>query len=133
MAFEKTVLNDSIVSLFLSQYYGINFVSMEKLELGSANCFRVYDGDQYYFLKEFQSTFSEDNIVQEAKLLEYLSTSGIPVASFYKTFQNSYVIYYQGHVICLKKYIKGEAYGYNACPGICSRRLGRCLESCIVS
>lgn len=116
MALEKTVLNDGIVSRLLAQHYGVKFLSMEKLDLGSANCFRVYDGDQYYFLKEFQSTFSEDKIVQEAKLLEYLSTSGIPVASFYKTFQNSYVIYYQGHVICLEKYINGEVYGYNALP-----------------
>ena len=42
MALERTVLNDEIVTCILSQQYGINFVSMKKLSLGTANCFQVY-------------------------------------------------------------------------------------------
>ena len=127
MALEKTVLNDGIVSQLLAQHYGINFLSMEKMDLGSANCYRVYDGDQYYFLKEFQSSFLEEKIIQEAKLLEFLSAAGIPVASFYKTIQNSYLINYQGRVICLEKYIKGESYGYNDLPDYLLPQVGAML------
>ena len=116
MALERTVLNDEIVTRILSQQYGIPFVSMEKLNIGSANCFRVYDGNKYYFLKEFQSSFSEDAVIQEAKLLEYLSVAGIPTTRFYKNLNNEFVFNYQNHIICLEEYIEGQAYDYNNLP-----------------
>ena len=113
MALERTVLNDQIVACILSQQYGIDFVSMKKLKLGSANCFQVYDGNKYYFLKEFQSSFSENAVVQEAKLLEYLSVAGVPTTRFYKTLNNEFVFNYQNHIICLEEYIEGQAYDYD--------------------
>ena len=116
MALERTVLNDEIVTCILSQQYGIPFVSMEKLNIGSANCFRVYDGNKYYFLKEFQSSFSEDAVIREAKLLEYLSVAGIPTTRFYKNLNNEFVFNYQNHIICLEEYIEGQAYDYNNLP-----------------
>jgi hypothetical protein len=116
MALERTVLNDEIVACMLSQQYGIDFVSMKKLNLGSANCFQVYDGNKYYFLKEFQSSFSQNAVIQEAKLLEYLSVVGIPTTRFYKTLNNEFVFNYQNHIICLEEYIEGQAYDYDDLP-----------------
>ena len=116
MALEQTVLNDEIVAHLLFENYGITFVSMEKLNLGSANCFRVYDGNKYYFLKEFQSSFSENAVIQEAKLLEYLSASGISTTRFYATRKNEFIVNYQNHMICLEEYIEGQTYGYDNLP-----------------
>ncbi len=116
MALQRTVLNDEIVACMLSQQYGIDFVSMKKLNLGSANCFQVYDGNKYYFLKEFQSSFSQNAVIQEAKLLEYLSVVGIPTTRFYKTLNNEFVFNYQNHIICLEEYIEGQAYDYDDLP-----------------
>ena len=116
MALEKTVLNEKIVSDLLSRHYGIYPISANKLKLGTANCFQVYDGNKYYFLKEFQSSFSENAVVQEAKLLEYLSVSGIPATRFYKTLNNEFVINYQNHIICLEEYIEGQTYDYDDLP-----------------
>ena len=116
MALERTVLNDEIVACMLSQQYGIDFVSMKKLNLGSANCFQVYDGNKYYFLKEFQSSFSQNAVIQEAKLLECLSVVGIPTTRFYKTLNNEFVFNYQNHIICLEEYIEGQAYDYDDLP-----------------
>ena len=127
MALERTVLNDEIVTCILSQQYGIPFVSMEKLNIGSANCFRVYDGNKYYFLKEFQSSFSEDAVIQEAKLLEYLSVSDIPTTRFYKTRNNEFVINYQNHIICLEEYIEGQTYGYDDLPVELLPQVGKML------
>lgn len=116
MALEKTVLNEKIVSDLLSGNYGLSPISVNKLKLGTANCFQVYDGNQYYFLKEFQSSFSGNAVVREAKLLEYLSVAGIPTTRFYKTLNNEFVIDYQNHIICLEEYIKGETYDYDDLP-----------------
>ncbi len=116
MALEKTVLNEKTVSDLLYRYYGISSISAKKLKLGTANCFQVYDGDKYYFLKEFQSSFSENAVVQEAKLLEYLSVAGIPTTRFYKTLNNEFVINYQNHIICLEEYFGGQTYDFDYLP-----------------
>ena len=116
MALEKTVLNEKIILDLLSRHYGISPISAKKLKLGTANCFQIYDGNKYCFLKEFQSSFSENAVVQEAKLLEYLSVAGIPTTRFYKTLNNEFVINYQNHIICLEEYIEGQAYDYDDLP-----------------
>lgn len=116
MSLERTTLNHEVVSGLLYQNYGISMISMIRLELGSANCFRIFDGSVYYFLKEFQSGFSEDKVIREANLLDHLSAAGIPTAHFYKTVTGEYTIQYQGHVICLEKYVEGQAYDYNDLP-----------------
>ena len=83
MSLDKTVLNETSISELLLRHYGISPLSVKKLKLGTANCFQVYDGNRYYFLKEFQSDISEAEVVQEAKLLEYLSETEIPTTRFY--------------------------------------------------
>lgn len=116
MALEKTVLDEKSISELLSKNYGITPISMKKLKLGSANCFRVCDGTKDYFLKEFQSSFSEKEIVQEAKLVEHLSSTDIPATRFYKTNRDEFVLSYQNHVICLEEFVEGEAYDYDNLP-----------------
>ena len=116
MALEKSVLTEKSVAELLSRYYGITLASLHKLELGTANCFRVYDGTKFYFLKEFQSPFAENMVIQEAKLLEFLSAANIPSTNFYKTIQNEFIVYYQNHIICLEEYIEGQTYGYDDLP-----------------
>lgn len=127
MALERTVLNDEIAAHLLSQNYGIHLVSMQKLKLGTANCFRVYDGDRYFFLKEFQSSFSENAVIREAKLCDFLSNAGIPTTHFYKTNGDEFVIKYQGHMICLEEYIDGQTYGYDDLPSHLLLQVGEML------
>lgn len=127
MSLEKSVLTEPIISNLLSTHYGIFPLSVNKLKLGTANCFQVYDGNKYYFLKEFQSDILEEEVVREAKLLEYLSDAEFPVTRFYKTIHNEFVIKYQNHIICLEEYIEGHTYGYNDLPLDLLPKVGRML------
>ena len=127
MSLEKSVLTESIISDLLSNHYGILPLSVKKLKLGTANCFQVYDGSKYYFLKEFQSDILEEEVVREAELLEYLSEAEVPVTRFYKTVHNEFVIKYQDHIICLERYIDGHTYGYNDLPLHLLPKVGRML------
>lgn len=127
MSLEKTVLTDSVVSELLSEYYGITLVSMEKLKLGTANCFRIFDGTKQYFLKEFQSDILEQTVIQEAELLEFLLASEIPVTRFYKIVNGAYVINYRNHTICLEEYISGQTYDYNDMPSRLLPKVGQML------
>lgn len=127
MSLEKSVLTEPIISNLLSTHYGIFPLSVNKLKLGTANCFQVYDGSKYYFLKEFQSDILEDEVVREAKLLDYLSDAEFPVTRFYKTVHNEFVIKYQDHILCLEEYIEGHTYGYNDLPPKLLPKVGRML------
>ena len=127
MSLEKSVLTESTISVLLSNYYGTATLSVNKLKLGTANCFQVYDGNRYYFLKEFQSDILEDAVVREAKLLEYLSGTEFPVTHFYKTSTNEFVIKYENHILCLEEYIEGHIYGYNDLPPRLLPKVGRML------
>ena len=49
MALEKTVLDSSTISDLMKQYYGIDVSDIERLPLGSANCYRIWDGNKQYF------------------------------------------------------------------------------------
>ncbi len=127
MSLEKSILTESIISELLSNLYGISPLSVNKLKLGTANCFQVYDGNRCYFLKEFQSDILEDEVVREAKLLDYLSAAEFPVTRFYKTNNNEFVIKYKNHIICLEEYIEGHTYGYNDLPLALLPKVGRML------
>ncbi len=127
MSLEKSVLNDSAISELLSKHYGISPLSVNKLKLGTANCFQVYDGNRYYFMKEFQSDIIDEEVVREAKLLDYLSDAEFPVTRFYKTLRNEFIIKYQNHIICLEEYVEGHTYGYNDLPLDLLPKVGRML------
>ena len=127
MALERTVLTDEIAAQILYRYYGISFVSMQKLKLGTANCFRVYDGKQYYFMKEFQGSFPKSSVIREAKLVYHLSSAGIPVARFYKTTENEFATDHRGHVICLEEYIDGQTFSYDDLPTELLPQVGKML------
>lgn len=116
MALEKSVLNEETIADLLLRHYGIPLVSVHRLKLGSANCYRVSDGNKDYFLKEFQSFFSDEAVIREAKLLEFLYDADIPVTRFYRTLDNEFVIRYKDHSICLEEYVDGQSYGYNDLP-----------------
>lgn len=116
MALEKSVLTDKTIHSLLLQHYNISVHSIQKLSLGSANCYCVSDGCKKYFLKEFQSSFSPYDILQEAKTVQYLASKSIPVARFYKTVSNEFMFTHDGHVICLQEYIDGQTYDYDNMP-----------------
>ena len=63
MALEKTVLSPQSIRELLKEKYGIAVTDIERLPLGSANCYRISDGSKNYFFKELQSKFSEDKII----------------------------------------------------------------------
>lgn len=116
MALEKTVLSAQSICELLKEQYGIAVTDIERLPLGSANCYRISAGSKNYFLKELQSKFTEDKIIEEANLVNFLASRGIPVARFYATRTGEVVFTYEGHVICLEDFVEGQAYGYDNLP-----------------
>ena len=116
MALEHSVLIESVIKELLKTQYNLNIISTEKLGIGTANCYRLFDGNKYYFLKEFQSGFSEEDLIREANLVNFLAENGFPVARFLFTVEGKTSITYCNHLLCLDEYIEGKTYGYNDFP-----------------
>ena len=116
MALEPTILNDGRITDLLRAHYGIGCVGVERLSLGSANCYRVTDGKNVYFLKEFQSGISEDDILREAGVVEHLAEHDIPVARFFPTLDGGWFLRHEGRLITLSEYVQGITYGYDDMP-----------------
>ena len=116
MALEKTVLDGSIITILLKKHYDIAVHGCQRLALGSANCYRVSDGKRNYFLKEFQTSISEDAVNREAELLKTLSKEHIPVSGYIQTNTGEWLFNFNNHIICLQEYIEGLTCGYNNFP-----------------
>ena len=67
-------------------------------------------------MKEFQSNFESADLLQEAKLVNYLTAHDIPTARFIETIDGRLFFEYANHLICLEEYIDGTTYGYYNFP-----------------
>ena len=121
MALEATILNDRRIAELLRAHYGICCTGAVRLPLGSASCYRVTDGERYYFLKEFQSDFEKADVCREAGVVDYLASQGIPTARFLPTLDGGCSVCMEGHQITLSEYVTGITYGYDDMP---AQRLG---------
>lgn len=94
----------------------MNIVTVQKIALGSANCYRIFDNNNIYFLKEFQSGFSKEDLIREANLVNYLNQNSIQTVPFKSTVSGEVFFDYENHLICLQKYIDGITYSYDNFP-----------------
>lgn len=116
MALEKSVLTAESMRQLLEQHYGLRIVRAQRLGLGTANCFRVDNGRRSWFLKEFQTGFSEDDLTREAQLLDALHARGVPVVLLLPTSSGLPFVRFGGHIFCLQPYIEAAAYSYADFP-----------------
>lgn len=63
---QRSVLTTDAITSILNASYGLTVSKVSPLAHGSANCFRVSAGDSMYFLKEYQSRFTESELIQFA-------------------------------------------------------------------
>lgn len=116
MSLENTVLTTESIKELLSIHYGITADTVEKIDLGTANCYRVSNGGERYFVKEFQSDINSGALVREAEIVNYLANRDIPTAKYIKAVDGELFIIRKNHMICLEEYIDGVTYGYNNFP-----------------
>jgi len=116
MALEHSVLTKEIIAELVRKHYGITLQTIQRMKLGSANCYEVSDGKNRYFMKEFQSKFSLDDLKYEASAVNFLAAHGFPTYQIYLTYDHAVGLMHEGHLICLETFIDGVAYEYNNFP-----------------
>jgi Ser/Thr protein kinase RdoA (MazF antagonist) len=110
VSLEKSVLDIDKMRTILSSEYDLHLMDFKSLDLGSANCFKVHCNEGVFFLKEYQSDFTNDMVCQEASIVEYLISKNFPVAGFIKTKSGQSTVLYGGHVISVQDFVEGKSY-----------------------
>jgi Ser/Thr protein kinase RdoA (MazF antagonist) len=116
MAVEKTALNNNIISLLLSKEYNITTSNVEKLKIGSANCYKIFSFNKIFFLKEFQERFNASDIDEEACLLDFLISNHYPTTNIIKTNNHKNYTIVENRIVYLQKYIEGTTFCNNTAP-----------------
>lgn len=116
MALEKTALTEELIRALLAEHYGLSADTIERLQAGSANCYRITTHTGTVFLKEFQSEFAREDLDREARLLQHLTDCGVPVARFLPTRRGGFSLMAGKHPLALQEYAEGDAYGYEEFP-----------------
>ncbi len=123
MALESSRLSAETIAALLLEQYGLRAVSVEKTQLGSANCFLVSCREGDYFLKEFQSAYSPEDLTREVELCAFLRSRDFPAPRFLRTQGGAACCTHAGRAVSLQERIQGTAYGYEELPS----RLLPCL------
>ena len=110
MALEESVLNDQVIARILLNDYGLHLLDVHVISFGTANCFKITCSEGSYFLKEYQSWFTLEDIEREAHIVEFLTVKKYPTALFLKTLEGKFGIWQSGHVIGVQEFIEGDTY-----------------------
>lgn len=117
MALERSVLTAQDARALLHAHYGLHLSSLERLAMGTANCYKVYADSGRFFLKEFPSSFTPEDAAIEYTLLQHLAANSFPVARILPTLDNTAHFQFCGHVFCLQEFAEGRSFGYDDFPG----------------
>lgn len=107
---QKSTLTTDVIKSILKVNYHISVSSVSPLGHGSANCFYISDGNDMYFLKEYQSRFTESDLNRETCLINYLLKQKYPTAEIVPALQGNLYLKYQDRFILLQKYVSGKTY-----------------------
>ncbi len=116
MAIQKSVLSEAEIFKLLKKHYRISAEKVQRLHLGTANCFKVFTKDTPFFLKEYQETFSEEDLQRETALNKFLLSQTFPTAEFIKDKNGNTYHFINGRYVVLQEYIDGENYVNNDLP-----------------
>jgi Ser/Thr protein kinase RdoA (MazF antagonist) len=114
---EKSVLQTDEIPSLLASRYGFAEVSViAPLDGGTANLWSVQCDDTTIVLKEFQSRYTENDILKEPEINHTLKTHGLPVVSFVKTISNGYIWTYRDRAFHLQELAPGKPTAPNQAP-----------------
>lgn len=110
---EQTKFNNEEIKKILKQKYNLNIKSIQKINRGSANIFKIETKDEKYILKEFQSKYNQKEIEKEVHVINHLKIKNLQVPEHLKNVDGTYMFDHQGNTCILEKYIEGDTIGKN--------------------
>lgn len=102
MGIQKSNLNEQIIKNLINKNYGIEIMEIEKINRGTANIFKIKSNDKAYILKEFSEGRTEESVIKETNIINFLKERGINVPVYIKSKQNSFYIKFENRIIIYK-------------------------------
>lgn len=102
MEIQKSNLNEQIIKDLINKNYGIEIMKIEKINRGTANIFKIKSNDKVYILKEFSEGRTEELVIKETNIINFLKEKGIDVPVYIKSKQNSFYIKFENRIIILQ-------------------------------
>ena len=121
MGIQKSNLNEQIIKDLINKNYGIEIMKIEKINRGTANIFKIKSNDKVYILKEFSEGRTEESVMKETNIINFLKERKINVPVYIKSKQNSFYIKFENGIIILQECIDGYTMENNT--GIIKRQL----------
>ena len=103
----NTKLNNDVIKKILLENYNIKAIDIEKINRGTADIFKIQADTKKYILKYFSLGRTEESVIKEIEIINFLKGKNIKVPIYINTIQNEYYIVFENRIIILQKYIDG--------------------------
>ena len=100
------IFNDEIKQI-LKNEYEIEVDSIEEINRGTADIFKITSGKNMYILKRFSEGRSKESVIKETNIINYLKDKGLKVPEYIKTHDGEFYYIYNERVLVLQKFIDG--------------------------
>lgn len=105
---EKTEFTEETIKEEVAKNYGLEVKSVEKVNRGSANIFKLCINDKFYILKEFQSKHKEKSILKEINVITFLKNKNLIVPKYIQCLNGEFYFKYNDRIVIMQEFIDGE-------------------------
>lgn len=107
MGIQNSNLNEDTIKRILEDNYNIETSKVTKIDRGTANIFEVQSKEKKYILKEFSEGRSEDSVIKETNIINFLKDRNIKVPVYIKSTQGNFYIKFENRIIIVQEYVDG--------------------------
>ena len=107
MEIQNSNLNEDTIKRILEDNYNIETSKVTKIDRGTANIFEVQSKEKKYILKEFSEGRSEDSVIKETNIINFLKDRNIKVPVYIKSTQGNFYIKFENRIIIVQEYVDG--------------------------
>lgn len=107
MGIQNSNLNEDTIKRILKDNYNIETSKVTKIDRGTANIFEVQSKEKKYILKEFSEGKSEESVIKETNIINFLKDRNIKVPVYIKSTQGNFYIKLENRIIIVQEYVDG--------------------------
>ena len=107
MEIHKSILIENSIKKIMKTDYNIEIFKIEKIDRGTANIYKIQSKDKKYILKEFSQGRTEESVIKETNIINYLKEKNIKVPIYIKSLEGKFYTKYNDRIIIVQEYIDG--------------------------
>ena len=107
MGIQTSVLNENSIRKIMNENYKIEISKIEKIDRGTANIYKIQSKEKKYILKEFSQGRTEESVIKETNIINYLKERNIKVPIYIKSIEGKFYTKYNDRIIVVQEYIEG--------------------------